>query len=262
MNRRLVIFGAVLLVLMGLGGFLVYEYRAALRDWTYQASRPSLPVAEPYVASSPSSTIGNVISTSTKPSGTFASEKLLDVPFTSQAPHANWEDPYQEACEEASIIMVAAYYKGERGALQPDEADRRILQLIDREESKYGYGQDVTAQQVVELIEGEFSDLRARVFPIKTASDIVSYVAKGIPVIVPADGKVLPNPNFRNGGPVYHMLVVIGYTGSEFITNDPGTRLGKEFIYTYDQLLSSIHDWNGGDVRNGARVGVAVEKVE
>lgn len=255
--KRLSIIGVIFILLGSLGAFLAYEYRAALRDWTYQASRPSLPVAEPYTTSSRT---GGVTSTSTKPSGTLVSEKLLDVPFTSQAPHANWDDPYQEACEEASIIMVAAYYNGERGSLDADEADRRILKLIEREESQYGYGQDVTAQQAVELIEGEFSDLQASVFPIKTASDIISYLAKGIPVIVPADGKALPNPNFRNGGPVYHMLVVIGYTGTKFITNDPGTRLGKAFLYTYDELLSAIHDWNGGDVPHGASVGIAVQK--
>ena len=29
----------------------------------------------------------------------------LPVPFTPQAPHANWELPYQEACEEAAVLM-------------------------------------------------------------------------------------------------------------------------------------------------------------
>ncbi len=261
MKRRIFFIGGLLACIIGIGVFLAYQYRTAFRDWMYEARKPALPVAEPYVPASPRAgdTIPAVAS-STDALDRVA-QKLLDVPFTSQAPHANWDDPYQEACEEASVIMVAAYYRGERGAIDPDEADRRLLALIKTEESTYGYGQDITAQQTAELINGEFSDLHARVFAIRSAEDIISSIANGVPVIVPADGKTLPNPNFRNGGPRYHMLVVIGYTETHFITNDPGTRLGKEFLYAQEDLLSSIHDWNDGDVPRGARVGIAVGKV-
>jgi hypothetical protein len=31
---------------------------------------------------------------------------LLSVPFTPQAPHANWNPPFDEACEEAALLMV------------------------------------------------------------------------------------------------------------------------------------------------------------
>lgn len=259
MKRRIFFFIGLIACATIAGGFLAYQYRIAFRDWMHEAQKPALPIAEPYVPSS--SRVGDSIppaASSTEASDRVA-QKLLDVPFTSQAPHANWDDPYQEACEEASVIMAAAYYRGERGVIDPDDANRRILGLIETEESVYGYGQDITAQQTAELINGEFPDLRARVFAIRSAEDIISSLAHGVPVIVPADGKTLPNPNFRNGGPRYHMLVVIGYTETHFITNDPGTRLGKEFLYVREDLLSSIHDWNDGDVPNGARVGVAVE---
>src|SRR5690554_5866511 len=33
----------------------------------------------------------------------------LAVPFTSQAPTANWDMPFQEACEEAAALMVHYY---------------------------------------------------------------------------------------------------------------------------------------------------------
>ena len=33
----------------------------------------------------------------------------LDVPFTSQAPHLNWDQPYQDFCEEASVLMAVQY---------------------------------------------------------------------------------------------------------------------------------------------------------
>ena len=36
---------------------------------------------------------------------------LLEVPFTSQAPFGNWDEPYQEACEEAVMLMLMHYEK-------------------------------------------------------------------------------------------------------------------------------------------------------
>jgi len=40
------------------------------------------------------------------------SEINLPVPFTPQAPHANWAMPYKEACEEASALMAIRYSFG------------------------------------------------------------------------------------------------------------------------------------------------------
>ena len=78
-------------------------------------------------------------------------------------------------------------------------------------------------------------------------------------MLVVADGKVLPNPHFRDGGPEYHALIIRGYTNKTFITNDPGTQFGENFEYKYNDLLNAIHDWNGGDVKNGRRVVLVVE---
>ena len=38
----------------------------------------------------------------------------IRVPFTSQAPYKDWDDPYQEACEEASVIMVDYFLGGKK----------------------------------------------------------------------------------------------------------------------------------------------------
>ena len=39
-------------------------------------------------------------------------------------------------------------------------------------------------------------------------------------------------------------LVIKGYLGDNFITNDPGTKRGLNFIYTSENLLYSIADWD------------------
>ena len=41
------------------------------------------------------------------------------------------------------------------------------------------------------------------------------------------------------------MLVIVGYTETEFITHDPGTRRGKNYRYTFDTIMDAIHDWTG-----------------
>ena len=40
------------------------------------------------------------------------------------------------------------------------------------------------------------------------------------------------------------MLVIKGYLDNSFITNDPGTKRGENFIYSIDNLLLSLADWD------------------
>lgn len=231
----------------------------ALVQRTRPVSAPSLPPAQRYQVQptqNPTSTRPNpaqVIPTSTAPSPTataLPASLRLDVPFISQAPKQNWDMPYQEACEEASILMVDAYYSNEETNPSADVADKRILDLIKWEADTYGAVQvDTGAAQTGEIAQAYFDGIKAEAVPFKNADQIKQYLAQGYPVIVPVDGKTIPNPNFRNGGPVYHMLVVKGYTADgKWITNDPGTRKGESFLYAERDLINSIRDWNGGSV--------------
>ncbi len=68
----------------------------------------------------------------------------------------------------------------------------------------------------------------------------------------------LGNPNFSGEGPLYHALVLKGYTETTFVTNDPGTRLGADYQYDFDTIMTAMHDWNGGGVENGAKVVVVI----
>ena len=183
----------------------------------------------------------------------------LAVPWMSQAPHANWDFPYQEACEEASIIMVDAFYKGLTKRLDPDAADEAIKKLVTYQNDKYGDYKDTDASQTAKIIKDYFGYKDVRVLSFKTTEDIKNILARGYPVIVPFSGKALKNPNYRNGGPLYHMLVIKGYTDDGlFITGDPGTRKGEDYVYPYSRIIEAAHDWNGGDVMNGAKLMIVV----
>ncbi|PWB38649.1 MAG: hypothetical protein C3F02_02970 [Parcubacteria group bacterium] len=166
----------------------------------------------------------------------------LDVPFTSQAPTANWAEPFQNACEEASVLMVDYYFSNKDFPSQP-ETENILVNLVQWQIENWGGHNNLPVAKVAEFARLNFS-LRAEVVSDLTADKIRNYLDKGLPVIVPADGQELDNPNFRNGGPEYHMLVIKGYVDDKFITDDPGTRKGHDFVYTENNLMSSIHDWD------------------
>lgn len=171
---------------------------------------------------------------------------ILDVPFISQAPHANWDDPYQEACEEASMIMVYNYLKGISN-ITPDQADKQILDLVDYETS-IGLPYDINTFEMQEVIQDYYSmDSTILTSESINVEEFKKQISQGNPIIIPAQGQQLNNPNFSNGGPEYHMLVIIGYDDKKelFITNDPGTRNGKQYEYSYETILDAIHDWTG-----------------
>lgn len=184
--------------------------------------------------------------------------KVLEVPFTSQAPFSNWAMPYQEACEEASMLMVGRYFSGQTRVIDKGDADKAIYELLNWEAAN-GYAIDMTAEETTEVLR-KFYNLSARTIYDYDVETIKKEVTLGNPVIIPAAGRQLGNPNFTPPGPLYHMLVIKGFDSKGFITNDPGTRNGRDYWYTDDRIMSSIHDWNGGNVGSGQKVIISVSK--
>jgi hypothetical protein len=160
--------------------------------------------------------------------------------FVSQAPHGVWDEPYKEACEEASMIMAVAHVKKEPVTLR--SMSQGIISLVKWEEDK-GYGVDVNAQQVADIMK-EYFGVTAVIDQDVSVENIKQQLVSGAVVVIPAAGRELNNPNFQRPGPIYHMLVIIGYDENkkEFITHDPGTRNGGNFRYKYDVLINAIHD--------------------
>lgn len=181
----------------------------------------------------------------------------LAVPFTSQAPEENWDLPWQEACEEAALLMMDAYYKNYN--LSPLFARDEIIKMVEWE-NKQGWGTSIEIEKIKYLMVNYLSSkYKVKIIENPTVEMIKKYISNGQPVLVVADGKVLPNPHFRSGGPVYHALIIRGFTKDSFITNDPGTKFGENFMYKYKELLNAVHDWNEGDVKNGKSVVLVVE---
>lgn len=171
-------------------------------------------------------------------------KKILIVPFTSQAPYADWSMPYKEACEEASAIILDHFFSGRE--LNKDIATKEINDLVDWQMKNWGEHKDLTAAETAKMIE-QYYGYKAKVVYDININDIKLEISKGNPVIIPAAGRLLGNKYFRVPGPIYHMLVVIGYDADEIITNDPGTKRGEGYRYTYNTFYNAIHDWTGDE---------------
>ena len=181
----------------------------------------------------------------------------LDVPYTVQAPHANWNEPYQNACEEAAILMVDHFYKGKE-IPSKEYADKELLKLVDYQNKTLGDYKDTDTEETAQILRDYFGFKNVKVVWDPSIEDIKRELAKGRPVVVPCYGRGLGNPNYTSPGPIYHMLVIKGYRGNKFITNDAGTRKGREYIYDMQVVINAVHDWNDGDIQNGEKAMITV----
>ena len=198
---------------------------------------------------------------------TQASKRLIlqAVPFSSQAPFAEWSDPrQQDGCEEISAVMAMYWAKG--GELTADKAKQAILDISAYEAENWKSYHDTSASDTVSRIfQGYFNyDLAEARYDID-ASDIIAELEKGNIVIVPLNGQALKNPHYTRGGPERHMLLVKGYDreSDEFITNDPGTRFGENYRYSSERLAGAIRDYPSGDrvpIKEKRRAMIVVSK--
>jgi hypothetical protein len=167
---------------------------------------------------------------------------IADFPFQTQAPLTNWDALHEEACEEASITLVDYYLKNQ--GLSAETMNTQILKLVDWQEKNWGGHFDLTAAQTLSLAEN-FYGLKGQVISNATIADLKKEIAAGHPVIVPTAGRLLGNPNFSGAGPVYHMVVAIGYDKNNIIVQDVGTRNGEHYIYNQKIFYNAMHDWPG-----------------
>lgn len=182
----------------------------------------------------------------------FASPVLAQasvVPFTSQAPLAEWSDSrQQDGCEEASVIMAMAWVKGTT-KLDKTKTRDLIVKISDFEKKEYGEYRDVYVDDVVNnIFKGWFEYDKVKVVKKVTLSQIKKELAKGNLILAPTNGQTLKNPNFKAPGPERHMVLIKAYDAKkkQFITNDPGTRNGENYRYSETVLFNSIRAYPTG----------------
>lgn len=168
---------------------------------------------------------------------------LIHTAFIPQAPEKNWQEPWQDACEEAALLTVKYYYLNQSPSLEVLLAD---YQQIFSFEQQNNWTSDQNIDQMAQ-ISRQLLNLTPQIITQPTLEELKKYISQDIPVIVPANGKILfkENQHFKNGGPWYHNLVLLGYDDDrhQFIVHDVGTQFGSYFRYSYSLLMESIHDF-------------------
>ena len=181
----------------------------------------------------------------------------IEMPFYSQAPHANWDYPWQEACEEASILLVANLYKDLD--LDLEEFNTELLRLVDWEVDYFGAYEHTSVEQTVLMMEINYG-LGSVIHEDPSFEDIQTILNNGHLIVAPFAGKLLENPNFRDGGPTYHMTVIKGYDAEkqQIVTHDVGTRNGANYVYSWETIEKSLHDWHPSDMLLGDKLIIEV----
>ena len=171
----------------------------------------------------------------------------IEVPFICQAPlqtEKNWT-LHEESCEEAAILQAYLYETG--STMTKAEANIEILDMIDWQNENLGGHFDLYADELKSFIVQYYGINENELIIIYDAKieDIKEIISSGHPVVVPVTAKYLSNPYYPH--PDYHMLTVIGYTEDRIITNDNGTRRGKDFSYTNEEFEKAMND-SGADI--------------
>lgn len=168
-----------------------------------------------------------------------------EVDFISQAPLGIWDELHEETCEEASLVMVYYYLTGK--SLTKEKMEEEIQMLVKYQKEKYGDYKDSDIKKLKEIAEEFYNIENIKILNYFEVNDLKKELVDGRLIIIPVAGRKLGNPNFTLLGPLYHNLVLIGYdeTRKVFITNDPGTRNGQNYEYTYQTLYNAIYDFPG-----------------
>ncbi len=173
------------------------------------------------------------------------SEFNLAVPFTSQAPKAVWDEDHKEFCEEASILMARRFFEGEpAGLIDPDSAETELQAIKAWQLERLGAFKDTTAEKTAIVVREKYR-LFAEVVVTPDLAGLKTRLLAGELILLPANGRALKNPYFRQPGPIYHMLVIRGFTqDGRLIVNDPGTKRGEAYLYQPNTIFEANGDWS------------------
>lgn len=178
-------------------------------------------------------------------------ELELPLQFFAQAPHGDWSDPYQNACEEMSLLLAHGFLTGTK--YNKETVDTAVVHLTNFV-ARQGYDESMP-MAAVQAVAKEYWGINSHMLENPTERKLKASLAAGYPIIVPLAGQFLGNPHFMGDGPPYHVLVLSGYTETEFITQEVGTNFGQSYRYSIKTIMQNLHDYTGSDetITSGAR---------
>ncbi len=193
------------------------------------------------------------------PASKKVSENLL-VPFTTQAPDAVWDDTHKTLQEEASLLMVMLYIDAVSDRIDPSIANAAFSAMIDTQ-TREGFGENLTVSELKTFAE-LYASIQFTVVDNPTVDHIKAYISAGRPILVPVVTEKMNNEFYLEDAAPYHYVVIRGYDGENFITNDPGTRHGENYLYAQTVIMEAMGDWNNGNPAAGAKSVLILDEKE
>ena len=240
-------------VLVVVGGGAVVAYKI----YRQQVPKEAVPVAVDFVAVESQQVLSSAPAASKS-----VPELNLKMTFYTQAPFSDWSMPWQEACEEASMLLVANEYFDHNWTRENFRDE--ILKLVDWQTRIFGDYKDTDAALMMRMLK-EYLGLDGKVYTDPSFEDVKAVLERGHFILMPFAGKEIGNPNYKNGGPVYHVMVIKGYKNGDstdasvqkIITADVGTRNGEDYVYSWSTLQNAMHEF-AVPMSRGAKVMIEV----
>ncbi|HEY4505988.1 MAG TPA: C39 family peptidase [Candidatus Paceibacterota bacterium] len=174
---------------------------------------------------------------------------ILPVPFIRQTPDGDWSYPWNNACEEAVIMMAERFYQGDtRETISGTETRELLPPLFKIQEKIWGSNKDSNAERTLRIIKEFDGAFDATIKTNPTLEELKAELKAGHPIISLHYGIGLDNPEhiYVKNGSGYHMILLVGYDDDtrEFLANDPEGPSGRNWRYSYDTIMETLGDYN------------------
>ncbi|MBI5221653.1 MAG: C39 family peptidase [Candidatus Magasanikbacteria bacterium] len=171
----------------------------------------------------------------------------IKVPYTSEVPLGRWTKPWNNACEEASMVMAESYYSGFE-SMDKGTAVKYMSPLFTIENKIFGGNADSDSVRTAKLL-NDYLSVNALIKTAPTLEEIKDQLRQRKPVITFHYAKEIKNSNYhwRAGGSYYHVMLLVGFDDNtnEFLVHDSGDdKTGEYHRYSYDVIMNSLRDFN------------------
>ncbi len=173
---------------------------------------------------------------------------IPNVLFYSQAPFGNRNEPYQNACEEASVLL--AYYYATRQTPTKKQYNKDLLNLLAREQNNIGHHKKTTLDQFLYLTHEYLKFPNAYILENADLDEIKREISKWNIIVASFRWDEIYNFHYSANGPDYHVILLKGYDENNFITHDVGTVRWDNRKYPFEMIMDALAYGNKNDLKH------------
>lgn len=181
----------------------------------------------------------------------------LSVDFYPQSPFWKWWPIFEDACEEASVLLALNYVRDDY--MNRIQFRDELLKIVDWENKVFWYFKDTNVDETAQILENFYNFSNYEIKENPSIEEMKNEISQWNIIIAPIYGIWL-NPNYWWVWPDYHFLVIKWYTKNSFITHDVGTAKWESYIYNQNTLYNRIHDYHPENIELGEKKIIILKK--